>query len=288
MAMLTATLPEATSLPWSEPLHYAAGVTSAEPCWMLYHSGMHTAASGRFSYLCLAEKQRLTDPDWQKLEAMAQEHAVWGYLGYGLKDTLEVLPKDEEDAQQSFASCLPPIWMSHFGLVVVFDHASATVTAYAETKADLGRLPQPQTLTDADAVVAKNVTSNMSKADYEAKLAELLAGIHAGDIYQANLTRKFTGHYEGSNGLALFARLAAISPAPYSAYLKLEDVEVISSSPEQFMRVNAGGVAEARPIKGTAPTRARGCCAGCGAKAHPAMELKRPCGELDDCGFDAQ
>ncbi|WP_259471887.1 aminodeoxychorismate synthase component I [Streptomyces shenzhenensis] len=52
---------------------------------------------------------------------------------------------------------------------------------------------------------------------------------------------------------AFYRELRRINPAPYAAFLRLGDVDVAGSSPERFLRITRDGVAEARPIKGTAP-----------------------------------
>jgi anthranilate/para-aminobenzoate synthase component I len=43
------------------------------------------------------------------------------------------------------------------------------------------------------------------------------------------------------------------NPAPYGGYLKFEGLEIVSSSPEQFLKVSASGKVSSKPIKGTRP-----------------------------------
>ncbi|MFB9587675.1 aminodeoxychorismate synthase component I [Streptomyces racemochromogenes] len=55
------------------------------------------------------------------------------------------------------------------------------------------------------------------------------------------------------DGFTAYRRLRRANPAPYAAYLRLDGTEVACSSPERFLRITADRVAEAKPIKGTAP-----------------------------------
>ncbi len=80
----------------------------------------------------------------------------------------------------------------------------------------------------------------------------ILEKIAAGDLYQANLTRKFYGTTR-RNGFAQFYNLCALSPAPYAAYINMGEREIISMSPERFISITADGIATASPIKGTYP-----------------------------------
>ena len=76
--------------------------------------------------------------------------------------------------------------------------------------------------------------------------------IAAGDIYQVNLTQAFTAEVRGSHLFGLYETLRECSPAPLAAYLSLGGKEILSSSPETFLRLSGQGI-ETRPIKGTRP-----------------------------------
>ncbi len=73
--------------------------------------------------------------------------------------------------------------------------------------------------------------------------------IHAGDIFQANLSQRLLAPLQDSP-LELYARLRERNPAPFAAYFAVEDWVIASASPERFVAVN-GGEVETRPIKGT-------------------------------------
>lgn len=93
----------------------------------------------------------------------------------------------------------------------------------------------------------------MSRADYVQKVERIREYIAAGDIYQVNLTQKFEAEISGDGDLfALYMALREKSPAPLAGYMRLNGKEVLSSSPETFLRMT-GNVVETRPIKGTRP-----------------------------------
>lgn len=99
-------------------------------------------------------------------------------------------------------------------------------------------------------------------AAYETAVADVVARIGRGEIFQANVARRWTGALgAGARPFDLLARLAASSPAPFASYLRLPAHALVSNSPERFLQVTpgAGGLlAETQPIKGTAP---RSACA---------------------------
>jgi para-aminobenzoate synthetase component 1 len=78
--------------------------------------------------------------------------------------------------------------------------------------------------------------------------------IRSGDIYIANLTQRFVAQSD-KDSFEIYRDLRKINPAPFAAFMRFQDFDIISSSPERFLKVQDHFV-ETRPIKGTRP---RGC-----------------------------
>ena len=96
----------------------------------------------------------------------------------------------------------------------------------------------------------------MPRADFLRRVERAQEYIAAGDIYQVNLSHRFTAPWpEGGDPFAFYAALRGASPAPHAAFLALKGRAVLSSSPELFLRIS-GRRMVTRPIKGTRPRRA--------------------------------
>jgi aminodeoxychorismate synthase component I len=93
--------------------------------------------------------------------------------------------------------------------------------------------------------------SNQTREEFEARVARAQEYIAAGDIYQANLAQKFNTPFTG-NPYRLFEHLLARSPAPGGAFLDFGDTQILSASPELFLRIRGRHITT-RPIKGTRP-----------------------------------
>lgn len=91
---------------------------------------------------------------------------------------------------------------------------------------------------------------NLTEAEYRAKVEEALEFIRAGEIYQVNFTCKNRFSLTGSPG-AFFAALRAAHPVCHSAYVNGGEFQILSFSPELFLR-RRGQWLETRPMKGTA------------------------------------
>ena len=77
--------------------------------------------------------------------------------------------------------------------------------------------------------------------------------IRDGDIFQANLSRKWTVNFkQNCDPIDLYYSLSRSNPAQFAALIKFRDQYIISSSPERLISVR-DGVAQSRPIAGTHP-----------------------------------
>ncbi len=103
----------------------------------------------------------------------------------------------------------------------------------------------PQFSTD----FAADLTSNFTPAGFRQAVAEVVSRIRRGDSFQVNIAQRLL-YPQLAPAAELYLRLRHSNPAPLSGYFDGGDFQVLSSSPEGFLRLNHGQV-ETRPIKGT-------------------------------------
>ncbi len=99
--------------------------------------------------------------------------------------------------------------------------------------------------------IAPNVFSNFTQDEYLAAVRRVIEYIHAGDVFQVNLSQRLLAPLT-EHPLDLYGRLREVCPSPYGCYFDMGDFQVLSASPEQFLKVSDGEVIT-RPIKGTRP-----------------------------------
>ena len=95
-------------------------------------------------------------------------------------------------------------------------------------------------------------TPRWNKKQYVNVFKQVQDYIRAGDCYQINLTQEFTAKAQGLllNTADAFWQL---TDAPYSGYVKIDDFELLSCSPELFIEFEANRKITTKPIKGTMP-----------------------------------
>jgi para-aminobenzoate synthetase component 1 len=93
--------------------------------------------------------------------------------------------------------------------------------------------------------------SNFSRRGYVEAIRAAQERIAAGDIYEINLSQRFSAPAEAGPA-ELYRRLRAASPAWYASAIALGARFAVGSSPEEFLRFD-GAEIRTRPIKGTRP-----------------------------------
>jgi para-aminobenzoate synthetase component 1 len=194
-----------------------------------------------------------------------------GYLSYDLARVIEKLPEIARDDLH-----LPHIALGIYDAIAVKDRDSNTVMLYAsgwplegraaesEAERRLDRLQATLHAAAEDAQRLHPIPENrvpqetgvqlvpeMSRTSYLHAIARIQRYIADGDIYQANFAQRFRAPFR-PDPRALFRRLRAAAPAPYTGVFVTPDVAVLSASPELFLQ-RRGHVVTTRPIKGTRP-----------------------------------
>ena len=93
------------------------------------------------------------------------------------------------------------------------------------------------------------LTSNFSRAAYLQAVRRAIDYVFAGDVFQVNLAQRLLFPAR-DDAVSLYLRLRRRNPAPFAGYFDLGPFQIVSASPERFLKVSAGRV-ETRPIKGT-------------------------------------
>lgn len=94
-------------------------------------------------------------------------------------------------------------------------------------------------------------TCNVSKEDYCKIIEKTKEYIVNGDIFQAVIARQFSSPYEGSL-INPYRVLRITNPSPYMVFMKIDDDELMSSSPETLVRLQNGRLTTF-PVAGSRP-----------------------------------
>ena len=184
-----------------------------------------------------------------------------GYVGYEFGRCLEKLP-----GAAVRDTSLPDLHLGFYDAAAVYDAiekrwyltwldppgpAADALRAVIASAAGPADAPVAAEQVSAAALPAVPARSNFTPEQYRQAVARCVQYIAAGDIFQVNLSQRFTVA-DAPPPLAIYKALRRRNPAWYSALLLLGEAAVLSSSPELFLRLR-GRQLLTRPIKGTRP-----------------------------------
>ena len=183
-----------------------------------------------------------------------------GYFGYELKADVE--------GDDAHSSTMPDAWFVFADRMIAFDHVEGATYVLAvcprsqseaadrwisETSLRLASLPPievpewSEVATEREPVRFELARSHQQ---YIADIEECKRQLIDGESYEICLTNKITAEVS-PEPLPLYRTLRRVNPAPFSAFLRVGEAAVLSSSPERFLSIGRDRWAEAKPIKGT-------------------------------------
>ncbi|MFW5661313.1 MAG: anthranilate synthase component I [Oceanicaulis sp.] len=192
---------------------------------------------------------------------------LFGYLGYDPVRLSERLP--ERAAPDPLGT--PDGLLIRPRVMVIFDALRQEIVAAAPVRpvpgahpatlvdnarrrieAVFSRLDSPAPIHGAgEARPPQTPQSNMSDANYRAKVEAARAYIRAGDIFQVVPSQRFSAPF-AEPPFALYRSLRRTNPSPFLFFFNFPGFSICGSSPEILVRLR-GGVVTVRPIAGTRP-----------------------------------
>ena len=258
----------AEAVPWRDPLDALAPFAEEPFAFALLSDG---TGQGRWSYVGRQPAATFTTLDEMKGRLAAGAFATapgppfqGGAVALAAYEWGAVL---EPRAPQPRRAPWPDLIGGVYDSLLAFDHHRREVWAIGrggDRAAAASRAGAARALLD-DAAARDGSAGPVSPAvegcawdrDYPAAAAAVVQAIAAGEIFQANVARGWTGRLAaGRTPFELLRRLLAKAPAPFASYLRLPGLAVVSHSPERFLQADADGRVLTRPIKGTRPRSA--------------------------------
>ena len=188
---------------------------------------------------------------FDKLKEYQETTADWifGYLSYDLKNDVERLKSSNHDGL-------------HFPDLYFFQPQKLIFIKNDQIEFRYLRMIDDEIEEDFEIIrnfkvelVAEQSTikveARISKEQYLEKISKMLHHIHRGDIYEANFCQEFYSEDVEIDPFSIYRSLNEISTPPFAAYLKLENFNLISASPERYLKKKGGNLLT-QPIKGTA------------------------------------
>lgn len=229
---------------WQKALHWAKSYSHA--CY-LDGNGYSEYPYQPFPKMLAVGKPISFSTEFSVFDILAtknQEDWWFGYLSYEVKNELFNLQSKSEnrwDFPQAafFAAKVLIQGDAHFAEISAPD--PETIWRQISNQ----KLPKPAQMK------ATHILDFQNKESYCKTIEEIKEGIRNGHVYELNYCRFFECETD-LDGLEAYLGLRDISPTPFSGWFKSNDHEIVSASPERYLK-KTGTQLISQPIKGTAP-----------------------------------
>lgn len=175
-----------------------------------------------------------------------------GALGYGLRTQIEDVPRRSSEGSQ-----WPDVALMQSSGTLVWDHPSNSLEIRGSAEDLLGSESSPvsnySSLPRGQGFMAGPIELDQDQAGFVSRVKRAKEAIAEGEIYQANLSLRFRGKWEG-DPFSLYLALRSINPSPFAGYIEFPDrgLALVSSSPERLVSLRGSRIS-VRPIAGTRP-----------------------------------
>jgi len=184
---------------------------------------------------------------------------LFGYFAYDLKDWIEELPRTSIDDRTLPRLCLfapsavlvQNVRSGETRLCLPVRKHGGIEFVDAAREAFFKRFHSPLPAAGTFSGGGQGFSSAFTRESYMEGVEKIKEYIVSGHTYQVNLSQRFETGFSG-DPFALFRTLFETAPAPFYAFLNAGDHQIVSTSPERFIKRRQSRV-ESRPIKGTRP-----------------------------------
>ena len=172
---------------------------------------------------------------------------VFGYLSYDLKNELENLESkniDSFDLPNLFFFQPKKIWLvSNSNVEALYLDGNQIDDDWTE----INKINLSEKFSKSNKIILKE---RLKKNQYQNKIKLLLDHIKRGDIYEANFCMEWFSQNANIIPSEVYIKLNEISKTPMSAFFKNKNLNLLSSSPERYIKRIKDRVVS-QPIKGT-------------------------------------
>ena len=149
----------------------------------------------------------------------------------------------------------PSIFLGHFSHYLSFENQTWYFNSFHKNAENIYTYINELTIKKPSSSILSlhhTCIPRWSKAAYSNAFQQVQDYILAGDCYQINLTQEFTTTAQGTL-LSTSEDFWTLTNAPYAGYLKIDEFELLSCSPELFIDFESERKIITKPIKGTMP-----------------------------------